>query len=251
MQVTLLMNGASIKDVQELLGQKTVQMTLRYAHLSQENKKKVDNFLNRLTAPPKRNLATFCHNPALNPLERNQSSANCLKYLEPMARIELATYWLRISCSTGWATSAFLTYNFMVVRQYFQTIKWRFILSQFSCQDFKMFDDINTGCFLISTLLYLDFQIVFGIIRELWGVKPHYEWTTEENRLNITPENSDLCHFYRPHHVFHWRALSPIYGIEGPRFKNVLQGKTASRRRNGYRSNRWKEFERIWTMAVA
>ncbi len=30
-----------------------------------------------------------------------------------------------------------------------------------------MFDDINTGCFLISTLLYLDFQIVFGIIREL------------------------------------------------------------------------------------
>ena len=86
------MNGASIKDVQELLGQKTVQMTLRYAHLSQENKKNVDNFLNRLTAPPKRNLATFCHNPALNPLERNQSSANCLKYLEPMARIELATY---------------------------------------------------------------------------------------------------------------------------------------------------------------
>ncbi len=46
----LLMNGASIKDIQELLGHKTMQMTLRYAHLSQEHKKKAVNLLNGLTA---------------------------------------------------------------------------------------------------------------------------------------------------------------------------------------------------------
>lgn len=47
----LLMNGANIKDVQELLGHKTLEMTLRYAHLSAEHKKKAVNLLNGLTTP--------------------------------------------------------------------------------------------------------------------------------------------------------------------------------------------------------
>jgi len=46
----LVMAGASLKDVQEILGHKTMTMTLRYAHLSQEHKKKAVNLLNGLTA---------------------------------------------------------------------------------------------------------------------------------------------------------------------------------------------------------
>jgi len=49
----LLMNGASLKDVQELLGHKTFEMTLRYAHLSQAHKKNAVNLLNGLTTPKK------------------------------------------------------------------------------------------------------------------------------------------------------------------------------------------------------
>ena len=44
----LIMKGGSLKDVQELLGHKT--MTLGYAHLSHEHKKKAVNLLNGLTA---------------------------------------------------------------------------------------------------------------------------------------------------------------------------------------------------------
>ena len=49
----LLMKGGSLKDVQELLGHKTMTMTLRYAHLSQEHKRKAVNLLNGLTARKK------------------------------------------------------------------------------------------------------------------------------------------------------------------------------------------------------
>jgi hypothetical protein len=45
-----VMAGASLKDVQEILGHKTMTMPLRYAHLSQEHKKKAVNLLNGLTA---------------------------------------------------------------------------------------------------------------------------------------------------------------------------------------------------------
>ena len=44
------MKGGSIKDVQELLSHKTMTMTLRYAHLTQEHKRKAVNLLNGLTA---------------------------------------------------------------------------------------------------------------------------------------------------------------------------------------------------------
>jgi hypothetical protein len=43
------MRGASLKEVQELPGHKTVTMTLRYSHLAEENKKKAVGLLNGLT----------------------------------------------------------------------------------------------------------------------------------------------------------------------------------------------------------
>jgi integrase len=46
-----VMRGGSIKELQELLGHKSLTMTMRYAHLSQEHKKKAVNLLNGLTAP--------------------------------------------------------------------------------------------------------------------------------------------------------------------------------------------------------
>lgn len=44
----LVMKGASLKEVQELLGHTTVTMTLRYAHLAQENKKNAVRLLDSL-----------------------------------------------------------------------------------------------------------------------------------------------------------------------------------------------------------
>jgi integrase len=46
----VLMRGGTLKDVQELLGHKTMTMTLRYAHLTQEHKKRAVNLLNGLTS---------------------------------------------------------------------------------------------------------------------------------------------------------------------------------------------------------
>lgn len=58
----LLMKGGSLKDVQELLGHKTMTMTLRYAHLSQDHKRKAVNLLNGLTARKKDD----CHKSVTN-----------------------------------------------------------------------------------------------------------------------------------------------------------------------------------------
>ena len=43
------MKGATIKDVQELLGHKDLKITMRYSHLSQKHKVKAFNLLNGLT----------------------------------------------------------------------------------------------------------------------------------------------------------------------------------------------------------
>ena len=53
----LLSHGGDLKDVQELLGHKSMTMTLRYAHLTQEHKKKAVNLLNSLTG----RHANDCH----------------------------------------------------------------------------------------------------------------------------------------------------------------------------------------------
>ncbi len=45
----MVIRGASLKDVQEILGHKSMTMTLRYAHLSQERKKQAMNLLNGVT----------------------------------------------------------------------------------------------------------------------------------------------------------------------------------------------------------
>ena len=55
---TVVMRGASIKEVQEILGHKSLTMTVRYAHLSQEHKKKAVNLLNGLTAPASQSKPT-------------------------------------------------------------------------------------------------------------------------------------------------------------------------------------------------
>ena len=64
----VLMKGGTLKDVQELLGHKT--MTLRYAHLSQEQKRKAVNLLNGLTASKK----VDCHKTVTNPFRENCAS---------------------------------------------------------------------------------------------------------------------------------------------------------------------------------
>jgi len=50
----MVMRGATMKELQELMGHKTMNMTNRYAHLSPEHKKKAVNRLNGLTAPAKK-----------------------------------------------------------------------------------------------------------------------------------------------------------------------------------------------------
>jgi integrase len=44
----LVMNGVDVMTVKELLGHKTIQMTLRYSHLSQGHKKKAVETLGRI-----------------------------------------------------------------------------------------------------------------------------------------------------------------------------------------------------------
>jgi integrase len=57
----VLLRGGDLKDIQELLGHSTMTMTLRYAHLTQEHKKKAVNLLNGLTATDKGGKNPLCH----------------------------------------------------------------------------------------------------------------------------------------------------------------------------------------------
>ena len=66
----VLMRGGTLKDVQELLGHKTMTMTLRYAHLTQEHKRKAVNLLNGLTAPK----SDDCHKTVTNTCQEKCAS---------------------------------------------------------------------------------------------------------------------------------------------------------------------------------
>ena len=57
----LVMKGASIKEVQELLGHENIKMTMRYAHLGDENKRKAVNLLNDLTTSVKTDMSQMRH----------------------------------------------------------------------------------------------------------------------------------------------------------------------------------------------
>tara|TARA_B100002003_G_C13773078_1_gene383352 strand:+ start:57 stop:269 length:213 start_codon:yes stop_codon:yes gene_type:complete len=52
----LFCNCGGLKDVQELLGHTTMTMTLRYAHLSQDHKRKTVNLLNGLIVSKRKNF---------------------------------------------------------------------------------------------------------------------------------------------------------------------------------------------------
>jgi len=92
----LVMNGATIKDVMELLGHKDTKMTNRYAHLSPEHKQKAVSLLNRLTA--KTGMSDFGR---FSESAKNPIPANCLNLLEPPCGVEPQTSSLRVRCSTS------------------------------------------------------------------------------------------------------------------------------------------------------
>ena len=60
-----VMRGGSLKELQEILGHKSMTMTLRYAHLSKEHKKKAVSLLNGLT----RHKTVTSEKPALQPAD--------------------------------------------------------------------------------------------------------------------------------------------------------------------------------------
>jgi len=57
----LVMRGASLKEVQELLGHKDIKMTMRYAHLAQENKKTAVSLLNGFASCVNSGMSQTCH----------------------------------------------------------------------------------------------------------------------------------------------------------------------------------------------
>jgi integrase len=66
----VIMRGGSLKDVQELLGHKEIKMTMRYAHLTQEHKKKAVSLLNGLTRRDESAMSqnvTFCPKTTILP----------------------------------------------------------------------------------------------------------------------------------------------------------------------------------------
>jgi integrase len=78
----MIMRGASLKEIQEILGHATITMTMRYAHLSQDSKKKAVNLLNGLTASGNKTLTDGMSQnvtkPVSDPSIDTRQAANCL-----------------------------------------------------------------------------------------------------------------------------------------------------------------------------
>ncbi|MEN8243349.1 MAG: tyrosine-type recombinase/integrase [Thermodesulfobacteriota bacterium] len=72
--LNLILKGGTLKDVQEFLGHKSMAMTLRYAHLTQEHKRNAVNLLNDLPAPKQSEKST-CHKSVTKTKPRQVSSA--------------------------------------------------------------------------------------------------------------------------------------------------------------------------------
>jgi hypothetical protein len=65
----MIMKGATLKEVQEILEHKDIRKTMRYAHLSQEHKKKAVNLLGGLNADTEKTTGhkfNPCHVTRLN-----------------------------------------------------------------------------------------------------------------------------------------------------------------------------------------
>ena len=71
----MVMRGATMKELQELMGHRDMKMTNRYAHLSPEHKQKAVNLLNGLTAPTKK---ADSHELVMN--SKSSSDATDLSY---------------------------------------------------------------------------------------------------------------------------------------------------------------------------
>jgi integrase len=63
-----VMRGGGLKALQEILGHKSLTMTMRYAHLAQDHKKEAINLLNGLTAKD------TCHKTVTNSLSANPAT---------------------------------------------------------------------------------------------------------------------------------------------------------------------------------
>jgi len=63
-----VMRGGSLKALQEILGHKTLTMTMRYAHLAQDHKKEAINLLNGLTTKDN------CHKTVTNLISANPAT---------------------------------------------------------------------------------------------------------------------------------------------------------------------------------
>jgi site-specific recombinase XerD len=68
----LVMAGVDLRTVQELMGHKTISMTLRYSHLSPDHKKSATNALEQRF--PGKSPATFHNTPVSAPLSNVQKA---------------------------------------------------------------------------------------------------------------------------------------------------------------------------------
>jgi hypothetical protein len=94
-----IVRGTSLKEVREILGHKTMTMTLRYSHLSQEHKNIAVNLLNGLAALPTKHddsghkMVTFL-DESISPISVSFSVSVCnlnLNHVECVLTIDI--YW--------------------------------------------------------------------------------------------------------------------------------------------------------------